>query len=126
MLARLVAALGRARLHRLRQPAGAARGDARLACRTARARARPSSSQTRAQRSRLHAKLPVATASSSRRDRSICWPICCVTREHERISLLMWDETPSLLAMVALVAIVVIVVILVFAGIGYAFGRLIL
>jgi preprotein translocase subunit SecE len=38
----------------------------------------------------------------------------------------MWDETPSLLAMVALVAIVVIVVILVFAGIGYAFGRLIL
>lgn len=38
----------------------------------------------------------------------------------------MWDETPSLLAMVALVAIVVIVVILVFAGIGYAFGRLVL
>jgi hypothetical protein len=38
----------------------------------------------------------------------------------------MWDETPSLLAMVALVAVVVIVVILVFAAIGYAFGRLIL
>jgi preprotein translocase subunit SecE len=38
----------------------------------------------------------------------------------------MWNETPSLLAMLALVAIVVIVVILVFAGIGYAFGRLIL
>jgi preprotein translocase subunit SecE len=38
----------------------------------------------------------------------------------------MWDETPSLLAMIALVAIVVIVVILVFAAIGYAFGRLIL
>jgi hypothetical protein len=38
----------------------------------------------------------------------------------------MWDETPSLLAMVALVAIVVIVVILVFAAIGYAFGRLVL
>jgi preprotein translocase subunit SecE len=38
----------------------------------------------------------------------------------------MWNETPSLLAMVALVAIVVIVVILVFAGIGYAFGRLVL
>ena len=38
----------------------------------------------------------------------------------------MWDETPSLLAMVAVVAVVVIVVILVFAGIGYAFGRLVL
>jgi hypothetical protein len=38
----------------------------------------------------------------------------------------MWDETPSLLAMVALVAVVVIVVILVFAAIGDAFGRLIL
>ena len=38
----------------------------------------------------------------------------------------MWNETPSLLAMLALVAIVLIVVILVFAGIGYAFGRLIL
>jgi preprotein translocase subunit SecE len=38
----------------------------------------------------------------------------------------MWDETPPLLAMIAVVAIVVIVVILVFAGIGYAFGRLIL
>jgi preprotein translocase subunit SecE len=38
----------------------------------------------------------------------------------------MWDESPSLLAMVALVAIVVIVVILVFAGIGYGFGRLVL
>jgi preprotein translocase subunit SecE len=38
----------------------------------------------------------------------------------------MWDETPSLLAMVALVAVVVIVVILVFAAIGFAFGRLIL
>jgi preprotein translocase subunit SecE len=38
----------------------------------------------------------------------------------------MWDETPSLLAMVAVVAVVVIVVILVFAAIGYAFGRLIL
>jgi preprotein translocase subunit SecE len=38
----------------------------------------------------------------------------------------MWDETPSLLAMVAVVAVLVIVVILVFAAIGYAFGRLIL
>ncbi len=38
----------------------------------------------------------------------------------------MWDETPSLLAMIALVAVVVIVVILVFVGIGYAFGRLVL
>jgi preprotein translocase subunit SecE len=38
----------------------------------------------------------------------------------------MWNETPSLLAMVAVVALVVIVVILVFAGIGYAFGRLVL
>lgn len=38
----------------------------------------------------------------------------------------MWDETPNLFAMIAVVAIVVIVVILVFAGIGYAFGRLIL
>jgi hypothetical protein len=38
----------------------------------------------------------------------------------------MWNETPSLLAMIALVAVVVIVVILVFAAIGYGFGRLIL
>jgi preprotein translocase subunit SecE len=38
----------------------------------------------------------------------------------------MWDETPSLLAMIAVVAVVVIVVILVFVGIGYAFGRLVL
>jgi preprotein translocase subunit SecE len=38
----------------------------------------------------------------------------------------MWDETPSLLAMVALVAVLVIVVILVFGAIGYGFGRLIL
>ncbi len=38
----------------------------------------------------------------------------------------MWDETPSLLAMIAVVAIVVIVVILIFAAIGYGFGRLVL
>jgi uncharacterized membrane protein len=38
----------------------------------------------------------------------------------------MWDETPSLFAMIAVVAVVVIVVILVFGGIGYAFGRLVL
>jgi len=38
----------------------------------------------------------------------------------------MWDETPSLLAMIALVVIVVIVVIVVFAAIGYGFGRLVL
>jgi hypothetical protein len=38
----------------------------------------------------------------------------------------MWDETPSLLAMIALVTIVVIVVIVVFAAIGYGFGRLVL
>jgi preprotein translocase subunit SecE len=36
------------------------------------------------------------------------------------------DDNPSLLAMVGLVAVVVAVVILLFAGIGYAFGRLFL
>jgi preprotein translocase subunit SecE len=38
----------------------------------------------------------------------------------------MWDEPPSLVAMIAVVAIVVIVVILIFAAIGYGFGRLVL